>query len=265
MVDTILQINIPELVNTTTSGGVVLLNPIAGDCTDDQVTVTGIAVNPVSDLGDFGLCGTIGEVVYVSTHDSEGCATNAAGQPFRTRIFAFGFTDAAGGVTPCRSDPDRAKLAIEHRRSGGGCGQQSVLPVDRPDRVERRSDIQGNRDAANGGRMPGESANQPSNSERTEWTYWRDRAGECTGYVCGSDIDSRRAEADELLGTVNDVWEYSGDLEWAVQHVVRGAVAVGGSNGRCGDESDRGIVRESIGAWGDAVDDNQLCGLRGRI
>ena len=100
VVDTILQINIPELVGTTTSGGVTLLNPLAGDCTDDQVTVTGIAVNPVSDLGDFGLCGTIGEVVYVSTHDSEGCATNAAGQPFRTRIFAFGFTDAAGGVVP---------------------------------------------------------------------------------------------------------------------------------------------------------------------
>ena len=93
----ILQINIPELIGTTTiRAESSLLNPIAGDCTDDQVTVTGIAVNPVSDLGDFGACGTIGEVVYVSTHDSEGCASNAAGQPFRTRIFAFGIYGRAG-------------------------------------------------------------------------------------------------------------------------------------------------------------------------
>jgi hypothetical protein len=97
-IDTVTQINITTLVNTGASGGVTLLNPIAGDCTDDQVTVTGIAVNPVADLADFGLCDTIGEVVYVSVWDTEGCASNAAGQPFRTRIFAFGFTDVVGGV-----------------------------------------------------------------------------------------------------------------------------------------------------------------------
>src|SRR4030095_4134820 len=100
VVDTVLRINIPELIQTNTSGGVALLNPTAGDCIDDQATVTGIAVNPVSDLGDFGACGTIGEVVYVSTHDSEGCASTGAGQPFRTRIFAFGFSDVAGGLLP---------------------------------------------------------------------------------------------------------------------------------------------------------------------
>ena len=104
-VDIVSQINIPELVNTGTTavGAVTLLNPQAGDCTDDQVTVTGIAVQPVADLGDFGLCDTIGEVVYVSVLDTEGCSANAAGQVFRTRIFAFGFTDtpgAFGGVTP---------------------------------------------------------------------------------------------------------------------------------------------------------------------
>jgi hypothetical protein len=96
------QIDIPELVNTGSSGpGVLLLNPQAGDCTDDQVTVTAIAVNPVSDLGDFGpaLCGTIGEVVYVSVLDTEGCSSTSAGQVFRTRIFAFGFVDGPGGVT----------------------------------------------------------------------------------------------------------------------------------------------------------------------
>src|SRR5205085_9710267 len=64
----------------------------------------GIAVQPVADLSDFGAatCGTIGEVVYVSIFDSQGCSSNAANQPIRTRIFAFAFTDGvgAGAVTP---------------------------------------------------------------------------------------------------------------------------------------------------------------------
>ena len=90
----------PALVNTGQSGGVSLLNPIAGDCMDDQVTITGIAVNPVADLGDFGLCDTIGEVVYFSTLDAEGCSSDAANQPFRTRIFALGLMDVPGGIAP---------------------------------------------------------------------------------------------------------------------------------------------------------------------
>jgi hypothetical protein len=99
-VDTIRQVNIPALVTTGASGGFTLLNRPAGDCTDDQVTVTGIAVNPVADLGDFGLCGTIGEVVYVSVLDTEGCAAAGNNQIFRTRIIAFAFTDVAGGLAP---------------------------------------------------------------------------------------------------------------------------------------------------------------------
>jgi hypothetical protein len=99
-VEACLCICLPELINTGESGGTLLLNRLPGDCTDDQMTVTGIAVNPVSDLGDFGLCDTIGEVVYVSTLDTEGCASNAANQPFRTRIFALGFRDVPGGVAP---------------------------------------------------------------------------------------------------------------------------------------------------------------------
>src|SRR5205085_3364362 len=67
-------------------------------CMDDQVTVTGIAVNPVADLGDFNpaLCGVVGEVIYVSVLDTEGCASNAANQPIRTRIFAFGVFEIGG-------------------------------------------------------------------------------------------------------------------------------------------------------------------------
>ncbi|HVG20806.1 MAG TPA: hypothetical protein VNI02_17295, partial [Blastocatellia bacterium] len=75
--DAVTQVNIVALVNTGASGGVTLIAPggaavggtaVSGDCLDDQVAVTGIAVNPVADLGDFGaaLCGVTGEVVYVS-------------------------------------------------------------------------------------------------------------------------------------------------------------------------------------------------------
>ena len=98
--DVLSIVEIRQLISTLASGGFTLLNPQAGDCTDDQVAITGIAVNPVADLGDFGLCDTVGEVVYVSTLDTGGCSSNAANQPFRTRIFAFAFTDVAGGVAP---------------------------------------------------------------------------------------------------------------------------------------------------------------------
>jgi hypothetical protein len=112
-VDVISQLNIVQLVNAgftgtgSPVGQVNLIKPggalvggsaVSGDCLDDQVDVTGIAVNPVADLGDFSpaLCGTIGEVVYVSVLDTEGCTKNASNQPLRTRIFVFGFLDNVG-------------------------------------------------------------------------------------------------------------------------------------------------------------------------
>ena len=99
LVDTLLQANIPAIINNPGGfGGFVIQNPTAGDCTDDQVTVSGIAVNPVADLGDFGpaFCGVTGEIIYVSVFDSEGCASNAANQPIRSRILAFAiFEDPA--------------------------------------------------------------------------------------------------------------------------------------------------------------------------
>src|SRR5205085_369684 len=95
---TVIQVNIPGLITTGTNNGFTLANPTAGDCTDDQVTVTGIAVNPVADLGDFdpALCGTTGEIIYVSVWDTEGCASNAANQPIRTRILAFAIFEVGG-------------------------------------------------------------------------------------------------------------------------------------------------------------------------
>ncbi|MGA9773339.1 MAG: hypothetical protein WBV94_30190, partial [Blastocatellia bacterium] len=100
LVDTVFQCNIPELINTGTSNGFTILNPTAGDCMDDQTTITGLAVNPVADLGDFAadgsLCGVTGEVIYVMTVDTEGCASNAANQPIRTRIFEFAVFEIGG-------------------------------------------------------------------------------------------------------------------------------------------------------------------------
>ena len=95
-IDTLRQINIPTLINTNLAGGFMLLNPQAGDCSSPQILVTGVAVNPVADLGDFGLCDTIGEVVYVSVLDTAGCPAGVT----RTRILAFAFTDVAGGLSP---------------------------------------------------------------------------------------------------------------------------------------------------------------------
>jgi hypothetical protein len=91
IVDATFQCNIPSLINTGTNNGFTLLNPTAGDCSDSSAIVTGIAVNPVADLGDFdaALCGITGEIIYVSTLETGGCASNAAGQPIRTRILAF--------------------------------------------------------------------------------------------------------------------------------------------------------------------------------
>ena len=97
-VDSVIAVNLPGLVNTGADAGFTLLNPTPADCVDDQVTVTGIAVNPVADLGDFDptLCGVTGEVVYVSVLDTEGCAANAANQPIRTRIFEFAVFEVGG-------------------------------------------------------------------------------------------------------------------------------------------------------------------------
>ena len=92
------QVNLPELVTNGSSGPFSLLNPTAGDCANPQMIVTGIAVNPVGDLGDFGSCDVTGEIIYVSTFEPAGCASNAANQPIRSRIFAFGLFELGGGV-----------------------------------------------------------------------------------------------------------------------------------------------------------------------
>lgn len=134
--DVLGRVNIPALVNDvgvaqggflfpfiTSAPGVtpVTVNP-AGivngglgylGCMDDQVVVTGIAVNPVADLCDFGLTGVNGEIVYVSVVDTEGCAAAVLGAGnivIRTSIFEFAFRDDPAATLP-------------------GTGSSGVLPV----------------------------------------------------------------------------------------------------------------------------------------
>jgi hypothetical protein len=80
-VDAVTTVDLPTLLSdpSHTSGGFTLLNPIAGDSMSSSGVISGLAVNPVADLGDFGLCETIGEVVYVSVSDdasSQGLCIN---------------------------------------------------------------------------------------------------------------------------------------------------------------------------------------------
>ncbi|HEU5237079.1 MAG TPA: hypothetical protein VFU37_08045, partial [Pyrinomonadaceae bacterium] len=120
-VDSVLHINIPNLVKTGSSGGFSISVP--GQCTSDQVAITGIAVNPVADLSDFGAgCGTIGEVVYVSILDTGGCSSNAANQPLRTRILAFAFTDGVGpgAMTPLATPLQNAIQVFSSTLSNSG-------------------------------------------------------------------------------------------------------------------------------------------------
>ena len=101
-INSLKTISLINLLSTGTDSGVTLVNPgtlvpATPQCTSATVTVTGIAVDPVADLSDFGAaCGTIGEVVYISVLDSAGCASNAASQPLRTRILALAFTNGSG-------------------------------------------------------------------------------------------------------------------------------------------------------------------------
>lgn len=93
-------VNLPTLVATGTSNGFNLAAPIVGDATSGSVVVTGIAVSPVADLGDFGpsTCDTLGEVIYVSVYDPAGGSVDALARPIHTRIFAFS-TFTIGGTT----------------------------------------------------------------------------------------------------------------------------------------------------------------------
>jgi hypothetical protein len=99
-VDVSNTIDIPTLVASGVSGAFALANAIGGDATSGSVVVTGLAVNPVADLGEYtaGLCGIIGEVLYVAVHDPAGGSLDGAGRPIRTRIFALPTYESGGAV-----------------------------------------------------------------------------------------------------------------------------------------------------------------------
>jgi hypothetical protein len=107
-VDTLTQINLPTV-----------LNAFGTINSDDQVTVTGLAVNPVADLGSFGNVngayipnfgggapgtpGVTGEILYVSYYDSEsGLRLLANNTLVRSGVLAFPVSDA---ISPALAAP----------------------------------------------------------------------------------------------------------------------------------------------------------------
>ncbi|MEW6131014.1 MAG: hypothetical protein AB1757_28545, partial [Acidobacteriota bacterium] len=107
-VDQLLQINLPTV-----------LNAFGTINSDDQVTITGLAVNPVADLGSFGnvngayagnfgggapgTTGVTGEILYVSFYDSEGGLRLSSNNTLvRSGVLAFPISDA---VSPAVAPP----------------------------------------------------------------------------------------------------------------------------------------------------------------
>ena len=112
-VDTILQINLPTV-----------LNAFGTINSDDQVTITGLAVNPVADLGSFshvngsfsptfgptaaGTPGVIGEILYVTYTDTEGGGrtifnpTTGTTTIARSGVLAFPIADFPTAAGPTR-------------------------------------------------------------------------------------------------------------------------------------------------------------------
>src|SRR6185436_8034187 len=97
--DVFLQINLPTVLNAF--GSLV---------SDDQVTITGLAVNPVADLSSFanvngafaGFAGVKGEILYVTYHDTEGLRLTTNGTLVRSGLLAFPISDA---VSPAALPP----------------------------------------------------------------------------------------------------------------------------------------------------------------
>ena len=90
-VDAVLQINLPTV-----------LNAFGSLLADDQITVTGLAVNPVADLTSFanvnsgfsGFAGQTGEILYVTYFDSEsGLRLTGSNTPVRSGLLAFPIAD----------------------------------------------------------------------------------------------------------------------------------------------------------------------------
>ena len=96
-VDQVFQINLPTV-----------LNAFGSLASDDQITVTGLAVNPVADLTSFAnvngsyapFAGVTGEILYVTYTDSEsGLRLNANGTLVRSGLLAFPVADFVSPAT----------------------------------------------------------------------------------------------------------------------------------------------------------------------
>ncbi|HEY7531445.1 MAG TPA: hypothetical protein VH681_01530, partial [Nitrospiraceae bacterium] len=100
LVESVFQINIPSVLNAF---GTVL--------SDDQITISGLAVNPVADLTSFanvngayaGFAGVTGEILYVTYHDTEsGLRLSANNTVVRSGLLAFPISDV---ISPAAAPP----------------------------------------------------------------------------------------------------------------------------------------------------------------
>ncbi len=91
----------PAFPLTIATGLGSTLNPIGGDAMSTNATVTGLAVQPVADMGIFGAgnCGVLGEIAYVSVEDHNGGSNDGGGHPIHTRVFALGLKESGSSLT----------------------------------------------------------------------------------------------------------------------------------------------------------------------
>ena len=244
-IDALLQINIPTLINTGASGGFAIANAssLALGCTDDQVVVTGIAVQPVADLSDFPTvaCGTIGEVVYVSVQDSEGCSSNAQNQVVRSRILAFPFVDGvgAGAMTPAGTTPTALQIYASSLSNVAGLtvDDDGSLYFHQVDLIQFTGGaIFKATERLHVSRV---RSSKPTHQPRHSWHTDGDNGSRCDDHRGGRgqcrkpDTDIGDRYLNKLLRAFDDLWQHGGDRRRALQCDLRSAVGVVGSR-RCG-------------------------------
>jgi hypothetical protein len=116
-VDTTVQLNLPTI-----------LNAFGTINSDDQVTITGLAVNPVADLTSFSnvngafapFAGQTGEILYVTYYDAEsGLRLFANNQLTRSGVLAFPVADL---ISPAAAPPGIQSFAGFPVQVGGAFG-----------------------------------------------------------------------------------------------------------------------------------------------
>jgi hypothetical protein len=94
------NVSMPGIAFTAAQFVASASNAIIGDMVSSNVSLTGIAVAPVADMGVYKAadCGITGEVIYVSFEDHDGGSNDGLGHPIHTRIFALTIAENGGGL-----------------------------------------------------------------------------------------------------------------------------------------------------------------------